>query len=212
MDDINILPNYLGTLCHDHWKPYYTYDKCLHSLCNAHHLRELIRSFEQDSQQWAKKAHDFLLNLKKEVENTDAQCLPEEKIQERQNEYRKILADGEIECPLVAPKPGTKRKPKQSKSRNLLTRLLDYESDVLRFMVDPLVPFTNNLGENDIRMNKVQQKISGCFRSMDGAKNYSIIRSYLSTCNKHDVSATEALDLLFNNKLPEFMEDKIDSS
>lgn len=212
MNDIDIIPHYLGTLCHDHWKPYYTYNKCLHSLCNAHHLRELTRAFEQDGQKWAKKMHAFLLKLKKEVEETDLQCLPEDKIQERQTEYRKILSDGEKECPLIAPKSGTKRKPKQSKSRNLLTRLIDYEADVLRFMVDSLVPFTNNLGEREIRMNKVQQKISGCFRSMEGAENYSMIRSYLSTCKKHGIPATEALDLLFNNKLPEFMLNKIDTS
>ena len=211
MNDINILPNYLGTLCHDHWKPYYIYDKCDHSLCNAHHLRELTRAFEQDNQQWAEKMHSFLLKLKKEVENTDMQCLSEEKIQERQEQYRNILADADIECPAIMAEPGEKRKPKQGKARNLLTRLRDYESDVLRFTIDPFVPFTNNLGENDIRMNKVQQKISGCFRSMDGAKNYSLIRSYLSTCKKNGVSGTEALDLLFNNKLPKFLQ-KIDSS
>ncbi len=93
----------------------------------------------------------------------------------------------------------------RSKSRNLLERLRDFESDVLRFMVEKNVPFSNNQAENDLRMTKVQQKISGCFRSMEGAKTFCRIRSYLSTCRKHDVSASEALRLLFEGKWPQFM-------
>ena len=81
----------------------------------------------------------------------------------------------------------------------------DFENDVLRFLENKIVPFTNNLGENDIRMTKVQQKISGCFRSMDGAKIFCRVRSYLSTCRKHDVNTSKALDLLFQRKLPDFV-------
>ena len=72
-------------------------------------------------------------------------------------------------------------------------------------MSDPDVAFTNNLGENDIRMTKVQQKISGCFRSMNGAKTFCRIRSYLSTCRKQGMLPTEALNLLFKGELPEFI-------
>ena len=79
-----------------------------------------------------------------------------------------------------------------------------YEDDVLRFMYNKIVPFTNNLSENDIRMTKVQQKISGCFRSVDGAKIFCRIRSYLSTCRKHDVSSSHALKILFRGELPDF--------
>jgi transposase len=93
---------------------------------------------------------------------------------------------------------------KRSKSRNLLERLSKYEDDVLRFMLDINVPFTNNQGENDIRMTKVQQKISGCFRSMEGAKIFCRVRGYLSTCQKHGVSSSQAMQLLFYGKLPEF--------
>jgi transposase len=86
-----------------------------------------------------------------------------------------------------------------------LERLRDYEQDILRFMTAKAVPFTNNQGENDIRMTKVQQKISGCFRSMEGARIFCRIRSYLSTCRKQRVSATQALALLFTGKSPAFM-------
>ena len=91
---------------------------------------------------------------------------------------------------------------KKTKELNLLERLRDFENDTLLFMVDPEVPFTNNRGENDIRMTKVQQKISGCFKSMNGAKMFCRIRGYLLTAQKHGVSPTDALQCLFDGKLP----------
>lgn len=211
MNDIGIIPSFSGVLCHDHWKPYYTYN-CTHSLCNAHHLRELTRAHEQDDQKWANKMHDFLTALNKEVDNSKKGKLSKKISVIRRESYRKILADGEKECPAIEPEPGVKRKPAQSKSRNLLTRLQNYENDVLLFMVNSEVPFTNNQGERDIRMTKVQQKISGCFRSMDGAINFCRVRSYLSTCKKNDVTASNALEMLFNKKLPDFIQQIIDSS
>ena len=94
---------------------------------------------------------------------------------------------------------------KKTKSRNLLERLRDYENDVLRFMDIDYVPFSNNLAENDICMTKVQQKISGCFRSIEGAKIFCRVRSYLSTSRKHGVSSTEALHSLFKGILPDVL-------
>ena len=108
------------------------------------------------------------------------------------------------------PPPPEKNKPgrlKRSKARNLLERLGDYQDDVLRFMRDVRAPFTNNQGERDIRMTKVHQKISGCFRSVEGADSFCAIRGYLSTCSKQHIPASEALRLLFNNKLPKFFPD-----
>ncbi|NRB21491.1 IS66 family transposase [Candidatus Dependentiae bacterium] len=205
MDDIGIIPSFTGVLCHDHWKSYYTYD-CTHSLCNAHHLRELTRTYEQDKQEWANQMHIFLTALNKEVDDSRKTKLSKKTIKQRREAYRLILDVGEQECPLVKPPPGTKRKPAQSKARNLLTRLRKYEDDVLLFMINPLVPFTNNQGERDIRMTKVQQKISGCFRSMDGAINFCRVRSYLSTCKKNGVAASDALEMLFNKTLPKFIQ------
>ncbi len=211
MDDIAIIPSFSGILCHDHWKPYYSY-RCTHSLCNAHHLRELTRAFEQDKQNWARKMHDFLVELNNEVNRTDEKKLSKETSNERIKQYRQILAEANHECPEILPKSGTKRKPAQSKSRNLLSRLRDYETDVLRFMLDSITPFTNNLGERDIRMIKVQQKISGCFRSIETANHFCRVRAYLSTCKKNGVSASEALEMLFNKKLPDFLQKILDST
>lgn len=211
MNDIGIIPAFNGVLCHDHWKPYYIYT-CDHSLCNAHLLRELKRAHEQDGYKWAQEMRLFLIALNDEVDATGKGKLSKKKADERREQYRTILVAGDIECPDPQPPPdGGKKRVKRSKARNLLLRLRNYEGDVLRFMVDPNVPFTNNQGERDIRMTKVQQKISGCFRSMEGAKNFCIVRSFLSTCKKNNVSASNALEMVFNGELPAFMQEIIDS-
>ena len=121
--------------------------------------------------------------------------------------YRKLLEKAEVECPPPdeSQRKGQRGRLKRSKARNLLERLQGFEQDVLRFMDVEGVPFTNNQGENDLRMTKVQQKISGCFRSMDGAKIFCRVRSYLSTCRKHGMTATQALKFLFQGQNPDFM-------
>jgi transposase len=202
---MGVLPWFKGILCHDHWKPYYSLD-CIHSLCNAHHLRELTRAWEQDNQQWADDMKNLLEKINARV-NDAGGVLNAQQAGIYRAQYRKLINEGEIECPEPERpnKKGKRGRIKKSKSRNLLERLRDFESDVLRFMENEHVAFTNNLGENDIRMTKVQQKISGCFRSIEGAKIFCRIRSYLSTCRKQGIKASHALDLLFNGKLPEFV-------
>jgi transposase len=206
MNEKGVLPLFNGILCHDHWKPYYQYTACLHSLCNAHHMRELERAYEQDNQQWAKDMQDLLQDILTDVK-ANGGSVSAEKAQYYTEAYRSLLDKAQSECPPPDElrKHGQRGRIKRSKSRNLLERLQLYEQDVLRFMSNPIVPFTNNQGENDIRMTKVHQKISGCFRSKDGADIFCRVRSYLSTCQKNDVSATQALDLLFNGKLPDFI-------
>ena len=206
MDEMGVLPQFIGVLCHDHWKPYYTYLFCLHALCNAHHLRELQRAWEQDGQKWAKTMRKYLIGLNVAVDKAEGKLEPD-KAKRWHARYRRIIKRAQIECPPPTDnrRKGTRGRIKRSKSRNLLERLINYEEDVLRFMSDPMVPFTNNQGENDIRMTKVQQKISGCFRSMDGAMISCRIRSYLSTCRKNGVSATDALNMLFDGRTPSFM-------
>lgn len=200
MDEIGILPEFQGVMCHDHWKPYYRYES-LHSLCNAHHLRELTRAYEQDGQVWAETMRVFLLELNQTVDEAGG-ILSQEKQTAHLVEYQRILKAGELESPPPIQPEGKRGRPKRTKSRNLLERLQNYESDVLRFMTDVDVPFTNNQGENDLRMAKVQQKISGCFRSKHGAKMFFGLRSYLSSCKKQGVSASTALALLLNGMLP----------
>jgi len=205
MDEMGVLPFFEGTLCHDHWKPYYRY-AMVHALCNAHHLRELERAWENDHQRWAKTMIELLKEINKATGDAGG-CLDPPEAEKFRKRYRELLKDAEKESP---PPDETQRKGNRgriprSKSRNLLERLRDYEDDVLRFMTDKEVPFSNNLAENDVRMTKVQQKISGCFRSWKGAQMFCLIRSYLSTARKHGVSATEALRLLFEGKLPDFV-------
>ena len=203
MNEIDILPCYAGILCHDHWKPYYKYE-CAHSLCNAHHLRELMRAWEQDKQVWAHEMKQLLENINTAVNDAGGVLLDKE-IEQWKSQYRKLLAKAQTECPPPDKPEKVKRgRVKRSKARNLLERLIEYEEDVLRFMTDACVPFTNNAAENSIRMTKVHQKISGCFRSMEGAEMFCRIRGYLSTCRKQGVSATQAMTLVFERKLPEF--------
>jgi len=204
-DDMGVLPGFKGILVHDHWKPYYKMD-CSHALCNAHHIRELTRAWEQDEQAWAQNLKKLLETINSKVIDAGG-ALDAKQAQKYRQQYRKLIKKGEIECPepIRDKKKGKRGRIKKSKSRNLLERLRDYENDALRFMENELVAFSNNLGENDIRMTKVQQKISGCFRSIDGAKIFCRIRSYLSTCRKQGVKSSRALDLLFSGRLPEFM-------
>ena len=204
MNDMGILPQFKGTLCHDHWKPYYKFD-CTHALCNAHHLRELTRAFEQDGQVWAQKLKNLLETINRKVIDAGG-ALDALESQKYRHRYRAILKQGEIECPEpVKPEKRRRGRVKKSKSRNLLERLINYEQDTLRFMDNKNVPFTNNRGECDIRMTKVQQKISGCFRSINGARIFCRVRSYLSTCRKQGVTSSHALSLLFDGKLPDFL-------
>lgn len=207
MDIMGILPDFKGVLCHDHWKPYFKYG-CVHALCNAHHLRELERAWEQDKQKWAKKMKTLLIEINKAVDNAGGK-LTANKSKIYRQKYRDLLYEAQKECPPPdeSQRKGKRGKLKRSKSRNLLERLTDYETETLLFMSDQEVPFTNNRGENDIRMTKVQQKISGCFRSMNGALIFCRIRSYLSTCKKNNVKASNALRLLFEGKLPDFLND-----
>ena len=149
---------------------------------------------------------DFLLTFNEEMINYK-NLLSDDAVKIARKKYTDILKKAEIECPSPPKIEGKRGRTKKSKSRNLLERFTNYEDDVLRFMEHKLVPFTNNLGENDLRMIKVQQKISGCFRSLDGAYIFCRLRSYLSTCRKHGMKITEALKNLFEGVLPDFVND-----
>lgn len=187
-DHFNILPNFNGCMVHDFWKPYFTY-QCQHSLCNAHLLRELKFLFEEHNQIWAGQMFDLLLEMKA---FTESQKIIAPQLSEQQKapwlkRYQEILARGYADNPIInlpanEPKPG---RAKKSKAQNLLNRLQNYASSVLAFLNDLRIPFTNNLAEQDIRMIKVRQKVSGCFRTLPGAKTFARIRSYLSTARKN---------------------------
>lgn len=196
LDDINIIPRYKGKLVHDGFKSYFKY-QCQHVLCNGHHLRELQWCIEHDMK-WAQKMYDFLLLIKKDIESNE--LLDAKAIQKYIKKYKKILCNGNKEMAAMETDLSLIKK-----ALNLNKRLSKYATETLNFMIDPEVPFTNNLAERDIRMTKVKQKVSGCFRSLTGAKYYARIRSYILTCQKHGISAQESLQRLFSDDPPDFL-------
>jgi len=186
MDALGVLPHCRRWLVHDHWKPYYKYD-ALHALCNQHLLRELKFLAEEHHQTWAVQLSQFLLEWKEDP--LTQLGLDEKQFKRAHARYKAIVRLGRRDHPRRQPGQGRAR---QSKAANLLDRLQDYDLSVLAFLIDPEVPFTNNGGEQDIRMIKVKQKISGCFRTLMGAQVFARIRSYLSTCRKQGRSLWEA--------------------
>jgi transposase len=195
----SLLKNVLGIVVHDHWKPYYTLKGVLHALCNAHHLRELQALIEIEKEDWARKMQRLLrrachaANLAREQDVPLSPGL----IALCERCYDAIVAEGLAfhEAQPVLSRAAGKRRGRQPRrvGHNLLLRLLTRKQDVLRFLSDPSVPFTNNLAERDGRMMKLRQKISGGFRSDDGAKDFAVIRSLLSTARKQGWDILQAL-------------------
>lgn len=202
MDDFGILPNFRGIAIHDHWKPYFTFRDCIHALCNAHILRELTFLDEVLGERWAGRMKRLLLDVHERVKTAKAEGtkkIPRSARKKFLRRYEKILRAGlrfhATHDPVF--KRGARGRAKQTKGKNLLDRLRNFQTEVLRFMNDFRAPFTNNQGEQDIRMNKVKQKISGCFRSLDGAKEFCRIRSYLSTMRKQGANLLAAIHAVF---------------
>jgi transposase len=184
IDAAGVLPGFGGVAVHDGWKPYRTYTDAIHALCGAHHLRELLATEEQ-GQGWASVMSCLLLDAKAQVERATANglaALTEKALTELHASYRGVIAAGYEGHPGLAENAG--KKLKRTDAQNLLLRLDERETEALRFAHDLRVPFTNNLAENDIRMVKLQQKISGCWRTDDGAERYLRVRSYISTARK----------------------------
>jgi transposase len=205
-DEIGILPHFRGKAVHDGWSSYFKY-LCDHVLCNAHHIRELTFIYEHYGQKWAKSMIDFLLEVKEKREKIKRRGFDPETIKEKENRYRKIIAAGMRANPPPVDDGRKKKRGRKKKSDvlNLLERLKRYEKATLAFMYDFTVPFDNNLGERDIRMMKVQQKISGTFRSFEGALSFCKIRSYISTIKKRNMNVISAIQDVFADEvlLPE---------
>lgn len=188
-DRIGILPNRKGTIVHDNWATYFLYTNCKHGLCNVHHLRELTWFEEEENAIWARQMKKLLLDVKKQVEKAQEEgkkALEPVKLIEIENQYQTIIANGIKSLPIPEIQIKKRGKPKKSKQLNFLERFVKHKSSVLEFMYNFNVPFDNNLAERDIRMVKVKQKVSGTFRSLNGAKYFARIRSYISTVKKNN--------------------------
>jgi len=207
MDAAGILPEFTGTMVHDHWKAYFGYAGCTHALCNAHHLRELQSIETQYGQAWAAAMTDLLIEIKQTVETTREHRtdLPSEPRVAFEHRYDRIVNSGYQANPRPPSaedgnQPKKRGRPKQTLPLNLLDRLRDFKPQVLAFMYDFRVPFDNNQAERDVRMIKVKQKGSGCFRTLAGAKDFTRIRGYISTARKNTVNVFGAIRDAFCGK------------
>lgn len=187
----------LGVVVHDHWKPYYTLTGVLHALCNAHHLRELKALVEIDKEPWAQRMQRLLRRACHAVNLAQArgEPLPPRLVARFQRQYDAIAADGLAFHEALPPLPwrGKRGRPRRRPGHNLLRRLTQRRDDVLRFLTDPRVPFTNNLAEQAARMMKLRQKISGGFRTEPSACDFAVIRSVIVTAKKQGWSVIHTL-------------------
>ncbi len=203
LDHAGVLPAFAGIAVHDGFKPYRRYTNAQHALCNVHHLRELLGVIEPDPDDpkiaWAIRMDQLLRNLQTAV--TDAKAAGRERLKPDELAsyragYAQIIADGnQLDPPGTIP-TGKRGVIRQTPARNLLTRLDHYREDVLRFANDFRVPFDNNLAERDIRMIKLQQKISGSWRTSTGASHFLALRAYLSTAHKQGRHTIDVLTRL----------------
>jgi transposase len=197
MDDMGVIAKMTGVAVHDGWKPYRAYD-VVHALCNAHHLRELDSVIERFGQEWAEQMITLLLDAKESVEQAIERGeagLGPGVLHSIRVRYGKLISKGwAANAEAAAARPG---KWYGNTATNLIKRLDNYRDDVLRFTADFNVPFSNNQGERDIRMVKLQQKISGSWRTKTGADHFCAIRSYVSTMKKHGYSVLEGLQRVF---------------
>jgi transposase len=202
LEAIGIWPRFAGRAMHDRWKSYDGYD-CEHSVCCAHLLRELTYLSEHEQQEWAADLKDLLLSMHAAAQQWREQgacCVPSQERDAWVAQYFEFLTHGYARQPLPqgqAPPPRKKGRPKQSAAKNLLDDLLRRADQVLAFLDDLSLPFTNNQAERDLRLIKVQQKIAGTFRSEAGATAFCHIRSYLSTMRKQGHSMLAALTAVF---------------
>jgi transposase len=194
IDEINVLPRYRGTCVHDGLLAYTHYTRCRHALCGVHLLRELTY-FEEvavETKAWAGPLKELLLEMKGEVEQVRGEGgkrLAEERLALLTQSYDRLITEG-----LRAQPPPEMPGPVKKQARNLLLRLERRKEEVLRFLHDFCVPFENNQAERDLRMIKLQQKTSGCFRSEEGAGRFCRIRSYISTIRKQGKRVLQAFE------------------
>lgn len=200
--DNDIITRYDGCIIHDCWMSYLSYTQCTHGLCGSHLLRELTFIFDSNQYKWAKAMKHLLQAACCKISKSKSKKLTKKAYKNLQKRYRTILTCGKKEMPIIPTKSKNKNgKIAKSDAHNLWDRLKKHEDSVLRFAHDPHVPFTNNRAEQDLRMAKVKQKVSGCFRSEIYAKAYCRISSYLQTMANKGINPLIAIQMALNGEM-----------
>ena len=202
MQAIGVIPRYGGVIIHDCWASYLAYEHCRHGLCGAHLLRELTFIVDADAYPWAANMKRLLQETCSRLCRRKRKKLNHREYATLQKRYRNILTRGEKELPPIPPrqngKPGRVAK---SDAHNLWERFKEYETAVLLFAKEADVAFTNNRAERDLRMSKVKQKVSGCFRKREYAEAYCRISSYLQTMANHGYNPLVAIQMVLSGEL-----------
>lgn len=200
MEQMEILPAYEGVLVHDFWKPYNEYG-CSHALCNVHHLRDLTFCHQVEESSWAGGCKELLLDVYAKVKRAKeggATALSRGQWRYWSEKYDRLMAEGVELHPVAEKEAGKRGVVKKSKTQNMLARFVAYKDEILAFAKNFAIPFGNNVAEQAIRMMKVKQKVSGCFRSEQGAKDFATIRSYIATMKKQGMPILQALAAAIN--------------
>jgi transposase len=196
LDTIGIMPRFQGTSVHDGWRSYFLY-ACSHALCLVHLVRELTFLAEEQGLSWAADLKALLLDMKEATDQAREQglaTLHSLEVEDWRAQFLALLADADATAATAQAPPGKKGRTKQSAARNLLSRLIEDQEAVLAFLHRLVVPFDNNQAERDVRMVKVQQKVSGSFRSEAGVRAFCRIRGYLSTLRKQGIDLLASLE------------------
>lgn len=202
IEHFDIIPRYGGVIVHDCWASYLTYDHCGHGLCGSHLLRELTFIMDSNGYHWAADMKHLLQETCEKVSSRKRKKLMKKELKRLHERYRTIITNGEKELPIIPEKPsGQRGKMAKSDAHNLWERLKEHEQSVLLFANDSHVSFTNNRAERDLRMSKVKQKVSGCFRSNVYAEAYCRISSYLQTMSNKGHNPLIAIQMALSGKI-----------
>ena len=207
IDDLDLIPRYQGVLVHDRWASYFAYDNCEHALCGSHLLRDLAFIEDAHGHAWAKRMGTLLLKTCRTVREHPDKALSEPDYKALRTRYRTLITQARRELPTPPPRQTQRRgRIARSDAENLHEALNKYETEVLRFARDPNVPFTNNRAERDIRMAKVKQKVSGCFRTPRYAEAYCRITSYLQSMACQGYNPLTAIEIALNGNAANMVE------